>query len=91
MWSKTSASTYDNIKIDVNYIYDFFDKEEYEKNLKEIQRKHLEQVDNNQDIPWQPCLHDSCPYCHGTGVKLNGSPCIHHISCNCPKCSAWNI
>jgi uncharacterized protein (DUF1778 family) len=33
------------------------------------------------------CIHDSCPSCHGTGVKQDGSICIHHIACNCPKCS----
>lgn len=33
------------------------------------------------------CLHDACPECHGTGKKKDGSFCIHHISCPCPKCS----
>lgn len=32
------------------------------------------------------CLHDSCPSCKGSGIKLNGGGiCIHHIACNCPK------
>jgi hypothetical protein len=35
----------------------------------------------------QPCLHDSCPECYGSGKKANGSPCIHFLSCPCPKCS----
>jgi len=34
-----------------------------------------------------PCLHDSCSQCHGTGKKQDGTICIHHISCPCPKCT----
>ena len=34
----------------------------------------------------QPCLHDSCPDCRGTGTKVNGGACIHGLSCPCPKC-----
>lgn len=62
-------------------------REEYEKNLRERQRKHFEEIRKNQDNHWQPCLHDQCPQCHGTGVKLDGSMCVHSISCSCPKCS----
>lgn len=32
------------------------------------------------------CLHDNCPTCHGTGTGPFG-PCVHGISCPCPKCS----
>lgn len=35
-----------------------------------------------------PCLHDQCPDCQGTGVKRNGSFCVHAISCPCPRCTA---
>ena len=35
----------------------------------------------------EPCMHDSCSQCHGTGRKADGSSCIHMISCNCPKCT----
>jgi hypothetical protein len=35
----------------------------------------------------QPCLHDACPQCHGTGKKEDGTICVHHISCPCPKCT----
>jgi hypothetical protein len=38
--------------------------------------------------PEQTCLHDGCTQCNGTGQKLDGTgPCVHHISCPCPKCS----
>lgn len=33
------------------------------------------------------CLHLGCPECHGTGRKENGQPCIHWISCPCPRCN----
>ena len=35
----------------------------------------------------QKCAHESCPECHGTGVKDNGGTCIHMISCSCSKCN----
>lgn len=41
-------------------------------------------------ITWakrQKCLHLSCSQCKGTGIKSDGSSCIHMISCPCPKCS----
>ena len=33
------------------------------------------------------CSHKSCPRCKGTGKQQNGSICIHHLSCRCPKCT----
>lgn len=35
----------------------------------------------------QECLHDACPECEGTGTKKDGTPCVHMISCPCPKCT----
>ncbi len=34
----------------------------------------------------EECLHKQCPECEGKGVKKNGQPCIHMISCHCRKC-----
>lgn len=34
----------------------------------------------------QPCLHDQCEACHGTGLKSDGTSCTHRIFCKCPKC-----
>ncbi len=62
-------------------------KEQYEKELAERQRKHLENVTNQQNSNWRPCMHDQCPECCGTGVKHNGGICIHMISCSCSKCT----
>jgi hypothetical protein len=64
----------------------FSNREQYARDLAEKQRKHLEDVANRPQN-WQPCAHDSCNECHGTGVKKDGSGCIHMISCSCPKCS----
>lgn len=53
-----------------------------------IQIQYPTYVPKDYNYPKQPhCLHDNCPSCNGTGVKFDGSLCIHHISCNCPKCS----
>ncbi len=63
------------------------DKEKYEEELKKKQEEHLKHIQNNQY--WSPCLHDSCPECIGTGIKKNGSMCVHMLSCLCPKCSTY--
>lgn len=61
-------------------------RRQYEEDLARHQKEHLEKVYKYNDSNWQPCLHDKCPNCHGTGVKLDGSHCVHMLSCNCPKC-----
>lgn len=62
------------------------DKDEYEKQLLERQMIHLKMVDANKNKDWKPCLHDLCQSCHGTGVKLDGSLCVHRLHCDCAKC-----
>lgn len=61
-------------------------REIYEENLRKRQREHLEQMKRNT---WQSCIHDACTQCHGTGLKSDGSYCIHGVSCPCPKCSPY--
>jgi hypothetical protein len=56
----------------------------YLENLRRRQEEHLRNV---EDDNFQVCLHDSCPSCLGTGVRHDGSPCIHNIACSCSKCS----
>ncbi|PHM35970.1 3'-5' exoribonuclease domain-containing protein [Xenorhabdus innexi] len=34
----------------------------------------------------EPCLHQNCPDCHGVFAKSNGEPCVHLMSCHCPRC-----
>ena len=67
------------------------DREEYEKDLRRRQKEHLKKVRQGGNRPWRPCMHDGCPECHGTGVKLDGSACIHMISCPCPKCTPYSM
>lgn len=63
------------------------DKKQYEDDVQRRQKEHLDNVFNNQNRNWRPCLHDSCPDCLGTGIRKDGGMCIHGISCPCPKCS----
>lgn len=76
------------MNIDRTY-YSESDREEYERQLKERQENHMKQVYGWGDILWRPCLHDNCPLCNGTGIKLDRSQCIHMISCPCPKCTPY--
>ena len=62
-------------------------RKQYEDDLQRRQKEHLDNVYGNQNRNWRPCLHDSCPDCLGTGIKRDGSICIHGISCPCPKCT----
>ena len=62
------------------------DRDAYEKDLAEKQKNHLNNVSRNSD-EWTPCSHDECIECLGTGIKRNGSQCVHMISCRCPKCN----
>ena len=83
--SNTSGHiTFEDVKIDADYT---IDKDEYYRDLDRRQKEHLDSVMGEQHC--QPCLHDGCPECVGTGVKRDGSSCIHMISCPCPKCSVY--
>ena len=62
--------------------------ENYDENLKKRQENHLKQVDSLRKTTI-PCCHDNCGSCHGTGVKLDGSRCVHMLSCPCPKCTPY--
>lgn len=62
-------------------------RKEYEDDLKRRQKEHLDNIQTRQESHWQPCMHDSCTECVGTGVKRDGGVCVHMLSCNCPKCS----
>lgn len=63
-------------------------REQHERDLKRRQQEHLNNINNN--INWQPCAHDNCQECVGTGRKQDGSMCIHHLVCHCPKCTPWS-
>lgn len=63
-------------------------RDEYYEDLKRKQEEHLKRVRGLDDTGdnWQPCMHEQCTQCHGTGVKLDGTACVHYISCPCPRC-----
>lgn len=85
VWTSTSTSSEPPLGYPE---YEEIRTEDYEKDLKQRQEEHLKNIPGRQGR-WQPCLHDGCPECHGTGIKKDGSMCIHMISCPCPKCSPW--
>ena len=56
---------------------------DYFKELKKLREMHpLKTIKAPSD-----CLHNQCTICHGTGLKEDGSTCLHGISCPCPKCN----
>ena len=63
------------------------DREQYEEDLRRRQDEHLEKIQAGRGIGWRPCMHNGCSECIGTGIKKDGSVCIHWISCPCPICS----
>lgn len=72
------------------------EQDQYEKDLREKQKRHLEEVNKNDGwgkgrLPWKPCRHDGCSECHGTGIRKDGSTCVHMISCDCPRCRPYTL
>ena len=58
-----------------------------EEALRKRQEEHLKRIQKLYEGNWTPCAHDACTSCHGTGIKSDGTGCIHFISCRCPKCA----
>ena len=58
----------------------------WQEDLARRQQEHLRRV-RERLAPQEPCHHDMCGSCHGTGVKIDGSRCWHMLSCSCPRCS----
>lgn len=70
------------------------DYEDMMQRVREYYKEHPElffKEYNSNFGSWEPdntdCLHMTCPSCKGTGRKEDGSWCVHHISCPCPRCS----
>ena len=57
------------------------------KDFEKRRAEHLEMVRKLKKGQVQPCLHDGCTECFGTGIRKDGTPCVHMISCPCPKCT----
>lgn len=56
------------------------DRKQYEEALQRRRKEHLEKVERALYLQWQPCLHDACPECVGTGIRRDGSSCVHCLS-----------
>lgn len=41
---------------------------------------------NFKNKHYDACLHGGCPECGGSGIKKDGTMCIHYITCFCSKC-----
>lgn len=63
--------------------------ERFDEQIEREKREHLERVRENMDRRRRsyPCAHDQCRQCHGTGIKLDGTACIHMLYCSCPRCN----
>lgn len=62
----------------------------YERDLARRQAEHLKRIEFG-GRPWQPCQHDGCPECVGTGRKKDGTACVHMLSCPCPRCNPFSM
>lgn len=67
------------------------DREQYEKDLAKRQADHLKRVSERGNRNWKPCRHDGCSQCCGTGVKSDGSQCVHMLHCDCPRCQPYSM
>ncbi len=84
----TDSTDIDSIAINRSSRYaTSIDRKQYEEDLKRIQQEHLDSIQKQNDLNWQPCMHDACTECHGTGVTRGGGACVHFLSCQCLKCT----
>ena len=65
------------------------------EDFEQRRREHIRGVRRGWgfDGEWDPmdCAHNRCTECVGTGVKKNGRPCIHMISCTCSRCRKFSF
>lgn len=60
-------------------------REEHERKVRE-HRERIWKTTGEGDGKVR-CLHLLCPSCWGTGQKVDGTACVHYISCPCPRCT----
>jgi hypothetical protein len=66
-------------------------EDDYRKDLARRQQEHLKNVRANRFLNFRPCMNDECPQCIGTGIKQDGTKCLHMMSCPCQKCSPFTF
>ena len=59
----------------------------YDDDLRRRQADHLRDVQRRNRGRPSDCAHNHCSECVGTGIKKDGTACVHHISCPCPRCT----
>lgn len=66
----------------------------YEELIKKLKGSTFGKDETTYHSPFtqveRPCLHTSCSNCNGTGsfyFKGIKGPCLHMVSCPCPRCS----
>ena len=64
----------------------FVEQDEF---IEKRKKQHLENVRRFKPSHNNRCLHNECPECFGTGIKLNGFACVHMLSCGYSKCSPY--
>ena len=86
---KESHKIFDEIKRDSSIVCEQAWSSEYENwhdIIGNVDPKQFRQ-DYECDFVVESCLHDTCDECKGSGIKKHeNTPCIHFISCPCPKC-----
>lgn len=79
----------ENAKADIEYWRQLYitqlnaEEKHHIKLMKGIFDKLTEVPDEDE----QRCMHENCHMCGGRGTKTDGTPCVHMISCPCPKCT----
>ena len=71
----------------------------YNEDLSRRQEEHLRRVNEylnrGRFVPKlnysQPCAHDNCSECVGTGIRRDGTSCVHILVCSCPKCRRFTL
>lgn len=67
--------------------YDFEDPEDDFEERRHTHMAQLTELRKYRKSQEQACLHLTCPNCFGTGTRSDGSPCVHMMSCSCPRCT----
>lgn len=64
------------------------DEDMTDKELIRRRQQHLEALKSRtQKAKLSDCAHNRCSQCWGTFRKLDGTPCVHMMSCPCPMCN----
>ena len=64
-----------------------------DNDLRKRQEEHLKKV---KKFRWdedstERCAHNACSSCVGTGIRIDGSVCVHWISCRCRRCTPYTL